>query len=252
MNLIKILLLLCALNLLSACATRAPQKTQWIEEALLHDGRIIHVTRSIKTGFDVALIRLPETKSAPEFYNIETINPNTGENVSWDSEESGVLPIMIDFDGETTYLVVYVSGFDNTENKYGCVFPPYVFLQHEQRKNWVVVNQEKAPAFIKYANLTYVLIGYDKTVIPDLKMMQEVERERISKIPEDKRAGYQTVANIKYKNSIKEREGYLFQIDIPRSISDVKTKRKIFSDTRKYMPNRCKQFPDDMQITNQK
>lgn len=237
---------MCALNLITACATRAPQKTQWIEEALLHDGRIIHVTRAIKTGFDVALIRLPETKGVPEFHNIETQNPNTGETVSWDSKESGVLPILIDFDGATTYLVVYVSDFDNTENKYGCIFPPYVFLQHEQRKNWVMVKPENAPAFIKSANLSYVLIGYDKTLMPDLKIMQEDERERISKIPEDKRFGYQTVAGIKYKNLIKEREGYLFQIDIPRSISDLKTKRKIFSDTRKYMPNRCKQFPDDM------
>lgn len=245
MNFTRTFTLLLTVSLLTSCATRAPQKIEWVEEALLHDGQIIHVTRAIKTGLDVALIRLPETKGAARFYSIETYNPNTGETVSWDGDDSEILPILIDFDGAVAYLVVYISGFDNIKNKYGCEFPPYVFLRHEQGKNWIRVQQEYAPEFIKSANLTYGLSRYNKPeYIPNLAWMSEDERERIQKIPEKKRAGYQTVRNIKSHNLAKEREGYLFQIDIPRNSSDLKTKRKIFSEKRKFMPDRCKQFDD--------
>jgi len=244
MKFIRSLILVCAINLLASCATHAPQKTEWIEEALLHDGRIIHVTRAIKTGLDIALIRLPETKSAPRYYTIEANNPNTGETISWEDDDSEIHPILIDFDGAVAYLVVYVPDFDDTKKKYGCVFPPYVFLRHEQGRKWVRVNQEDVPTFIKAANLSFSLIGYDRTAIPNLSIMREDERERISIVPEKQRVGYQTVAKIKNHNLTKEREGYLFQIDIPRSISDLKTKKRIVSERHKFMPDRCKQFDD--------
>jgi hypothetical protein len=247
MKLIKILIPLWSFILITGCATRAPQKIQWIEEALLHDGRIINVTRTTKTGFDFALIRLPETRSSvSKFYGVEAINPNTGEVVSWESEEDGVLPVLIDFDSATTYLVVYISDFDNSEKKFGCVFPPYIFLKHQQHSKWVRVNQELVPKHVKLANLTYVLSDYDKADIPDLNSLNPNEQKRLLSLPEEKRVGFQTVTKVKYVNCIKEKEGYFFQIEIPRNISELKTKKKVFGDRRKFMPNKCKEFPDDM------
>lgn len=246
MNFIRALALVCAINLLASCATRAPKRTEWIDEALLHDGRIIHVTRIIKTGLDIALIRLPDgQRSAPKFYSIETINPNMGETISWHGEDSEIFPILIDFDGATAYLVVYVPNFDNAKEIYSCVFPPYVFLRHEQGSKWIRVNPEDVPAFIKSANLSYGLLSYGRLDrMPILAWMREDERERILKIPEKKRAGYQSARNIMDANLVKEREGFFFQVNIPRRISDLKTKRRFVSEKRKYMPDRCKQFDD--------
>ncbi|MBJ6802811.1 hypothetical protein [Geomonas propionica] len=234
MTFTRTLLLVCAINLLASCATRAPQKTQWIEEALLHDGRIVHVTRTIKTGLDIALIRLPETKGAPQYYAIETNNPNTGETILWEDDDSEILPILIDFDGAVTYLVVYVTDFDNTKKQYACVFPPYVFLRHQQGKKWVRVNPEDAPAFIQSANLSFSLIGYDMKRMPNLAIMRQDERERISMLSDKKRVGYQTVTKIRNENMERERSGYLFQIDIPRRIADLKTKKRLISDRHKF------------------
>ncbi len=118
------LTLACVLStsLLAGCE----KKVNWSETVTLRDGRTVLVRRAVWLGDEW----LNFTAKWPHRYAIDFENPETHKHFSW-SGKHGISPVMIDFAGRDTYLVVApflcdadMSGYDNPN-------PPFAYLHYE-------------------------------------------------------------------------------------------------------------------------
>ena len=131
---------------LSACFGRATYR--WKEEVLLHDGRVIVVERSVKTGYAATEIGQPPAESD---YTL-TLSAPEGRRITWDGGRDRFVPMILDFyDG-----VPYVVATGATSLVYGvegCPRPPYFFFRW-QAGQWQRVKYEEFPSAIRKANLS--------------------------------------------------------------------------------------------------
>jgi hypothetical protein len=131
----------------SACST------SWKEEALLHDGNKIVVTRTVERGGRHELGQKPPFKSQ----KLKFTMPGSGERVTWEdnySEDIGTasfLPMLLDVDQGAAYLVANTMGC-LSYNKWGRPNPPYVVFKY-QGKEWKRIPLQELPVVIKTPNL---------------------------------------------------------------------------------------------------
>lgn len=136
---------------LSACAGLGG--TSWQEEALLHDGSKIIVSRTVDRGGRHEIGQEPPIKEQSLRFKL----PGTNENVVWEdkfSEDVGsanFLPKLLDIHKETAYLMAHPMGC-LSYNKWGRPNPPYVIFKYE-RKSWTRIALQDLPLEIKTPNL---------------------------------------------------------------------------------------------------
>lgn len=135
---------------MSACAMGG---TNWKEEVLLHDGSKILVERNlIRKGRHE-----PFQRPAIGEQRLSFTLPSTKRQVVWQDEYSedlgsaNFLPMMLEIDKDTAYLVVSPMGC-LSYNKLGRPNPPYVVFKY-QGKAWDRIALQELPARFKTPNL---------------------------------------------------------------------------------------------------
>jgi len=135
-----------ALGVVSGCSGK--QTYQWQEEVLLHDGRVIVIDRSVRTGEVPVEIGQPPGESD---YTL-TFNASDGKSVTWDGGRDRFVPMILDFvDG-----VPYVVALGATGLVYpveGCPAPPYFFFRWRAGE-WERIPYGDFPKALRDANLT--------------------------------------------------------------------------------------------------
>lgn len=125
----------------------------WEEEALLHDGRKLVVTRWLDRGGRHELGQRPPIKEQGFKFTM----PDTGQKIVWEdhfSPELGsanFLPNLVDIDNNTAYLVAKPMGC-LSYNKWGRPNPPYVVFKYTG-SDWQRINLDELPAEIKTPNI---------------------------------------------------------------------------------------------------
>lgn len=139
---------------LSACAgLPGLGSTSWKEEALLHDGRKIIVSRTVERGGRHEIGQQPPIKEQ----SIRFTLPGTNELVTWEdafSQDIGgaaFLPMTLGISDGIAYLVVKPMGC-LSYNKWGRPNPPYVIFKY-QNSRWSNINIQGLPIDIKTPNL---------------------------------------------------------------------------------------------------
>lgn len=134
--------------------TQFPQIAQWVDEVLLHDGRIIEATRKVLFHFSGKELSQSCSKS-PDQYIIEVKHPDTGANIKWEGERN-INPILIDFVRGIPYLAVTSRRVFSNVKLYGCPEVPYAFLKYDYKsEQWLPVPHTDVPNELSTANLSY-------------------------------------------------------------------------------------------------
>ena len=146
MKLNGLLFALIATFSLSACFVRATY--HWKEEVLLHDGRVIVIERSVKTGYAPTEIGQPPAESD---YTL-TFGAPGGKTITWDGGRNRFIPMILDFEQDVPYVVATgaTSLVYGTE---GCPRPPYFFFRWSAGQ-WQRMTYEEFPKSIRKANLS--------------------------------------------------------------------------------------------------
>lgn len=134
---------------MSACA----DGTRWKEEVRLHDGKTLVVERSaVRKGRHEPF--QPPTIGEQR---LSFTHPETRRRVIWEdsySEDLGsanFLPMMLEIDKDTAYLVASPMGC-LSYNKWGRPNPPYVVFKY-QGKTWNRIAPQELPTRFKTPNL---------------------------------------------------------------------------------------------------
>lgn len=149
------------LILCTVCSTAWSFSTRtesWSEDALLHDGRIIKVSREVDwtfqflggdSGSPVFM------KSWPDKFWIKFTHPDTHKTIKWQGEQY-FEPILLDIVDNIPYLVVLGSPNKSTEKIYGCPELPFIYLRYEEgfAGKWIPLPVEQAPSVLQDANLS--------------------------------------------------------------------------------------------------
>jgi len=141
----KCLVLLFVSVLLTACDW-FERDLEWKQEVTLQDGRIVTVDRVSK----VTGKRFPEGGNYDAYQSLTFTHPDTGERIAWaPPEHTG--PVMLDFDGGNTYVVVQaISSGDY--NRIGCPNPPSLVYRYAD-KQWTQVSINEMPARFEERNI---------------------------------------------------------------------------------------------------
>lgn len=131
---------------LSGCFGK--QTYRWPEEVLLHDGRLIVIQRSVKTGYLPREIGQPP----PESDYTLTFEWADGRKVTWDGGRGRFVPMILDFESGTPYVVA-TGGQLISWREEGCPRPPYFFFMWGGDQ-WQRVTYEQFPKSIRKANLS--------------------------------------------------------------------------------------------------
>jgi len=136
------------LSMLVMTGCDAKQTYRWKEEVLLHDGRVIVIERSVKTGYVPREIG----QSPPESDYTLTFKGADGNDISWDGGRGRFIPMILDFEAGVPYVVAtgatgLVYGVE------GCPRPPYFFFRWNAGE-WQRVTYEEFPKAIRKANLS--------------------------------------------------------------------------------------------------
>ena len=142
------------------------------------------------------------------------------ETVSWLSEDQYLLPVLLDFDGGTTYLVTHLPRVKSINIKYGCPWPPYIFFSRNQNSQWTRISPTDAPTFLKKANLSFAYDKLDMKRVVEPGFYKTEERERLLKLSTREKVGFQTIERIARDLPFREGTKHYFQVDIPRTPSD--------------------------------
>jgi len=125
----------------------------WKEEALLHDGSKILVTRTVEHGGRHEIGQKPPYKEQTLTFTL----PSTNQRITWKDEYSEDLgssnfnPMLVEVFGNTAYVLVTPAGCISY-NKWGRPNPPYVVFKY-QGKEWKHVPLNELPADVKLPNL---------------------------------------------------------------------------------------------------
>ena len=131
---------------LSACFGRASYR--WKEEVLLHDGRVMVIERSVKTGYAPREIGQPPGESD---YTL-TFDAPDGKSITWDGGRNRFVPMILDFEQGVPYVVA-TGATSLVYGAEGCPRPPYFFFRWGAGQ-WQRVVYEEFPKSIRKANLS--------------------------------------------------------------------------------------------------
>jgi hypothetical protein len=120
----------------------------WHEEVLLHDGRVIVVERSVKTGYVPVEIGQPPGESD---YTL-TFVASDGKSVTWEGGRDRFIPMILDFEQGVPYVVA-TGATSLVYGVEGCPRPPYFFFKWSAG-SWQRVTYEEFPKSIRKANLS--------------------------------------------------------------------------------------------------
>lgn len=133
--------------------TLLAKTAEWIDEARLHDGRIIEVKRTVIYNFGSGELTYA-LQRWPNQFSLEAINPDTRKKIEWLGEKY-VNPIMLDFVDGIPYLVIVSDRVFSNIQKYGCPEIPYVFLKYDEKTSkWTSVSNKAIPNMLHQANLS--------------------------------------------------------------------------------------------------
>jgi hypothetical protein len=138
------IVVLAVLGALSGCFGK--QTYRWKEEVLLHDGRLIVIERSVRTGEVPVEIGQPPGESD---YTL-TFSTEDGKSVRWEAGKS-FWPMVLDFKDGRPYVVAGGSTGPDYERQ-GCPRPPYFFFRYAGGQ-WQRIDYEQFPKEIRRANL---------------------------------------------------------------------------------------------------
>lgn len=129
--------------------------TNWKEEALLHDGNKIIVTRSVEHGGRHELGQYPPYKEQSLTFSVSGTNqPVTWEDhYSDDIGSSSFMPMAVDIVNGRAYVVADTMGC-LAYNKWGRPNPPYVVFRYDG-KEWQRIPLSGLPDEIKRPNLIF-------------------------------------------------------------------------------------------------
>jgi hypothetical protein len=148
-----LLLALIATLGLSACFGRTTYR--WKEEVLLHDGQVIVIERSVRTGEVPVEIGQPPADSD---YTL-TFRAADGKAVTWEAGKS-FKPMIFDMVNGAVYVVARGStGPDYA--RHGCPKPPYFIFRYVDGR-WKRIDFEQLPGQIRLANLMSSVTGDDQ------------------------------------------------------------------------------------------
>jgi hypothetical protein len=146
----RLLIAVLASLAMTSCATS--ETYRWQEEVLLHDGRVIVVERSVRTGDVPVELGQPPGTSDMDL----TFSTADGRSVTWEAGKS-FRPMILDFFDGTPYVVATGRTGPDYE-RHGCPRPPYfIFLYDGQR--WERLDYERLPKNIRKANLLVAPTG---------------------------------------------------------------------------------------------
>ncbi len=135
--------------------------TSWKEEALLHDGSRIVVSRSVSRGG-----RHEVGQEGPyQDQSLTFTMPKSNRNMKWEdhrSEDLGsanFLPMLLDVYGDVAYLVVSPMGC-LSYNKWGRPSPPYVVFKYNSEA-WRQIPIAELPAKSKSVNLIFSMPDFE-------------------------------------------------------------------------------------------
>jgi len=138
--------IVAAVGGLAACFAQVSTAEEWIEDALLHDGRVIEVRREVRYRFGSELRRWPTQ------FSLRARNPETGAAVRWDGD-NGWNPVLLGFHEGKAHLVI-AAGLSSVDLKaFGCPAIPYVFLRADTRGHWQQVRPQEWPNHLLQTNL---------------------------------------------------------------------------------------------------
>lgn len=127
--------------------------TTWKEEALLHDGSKIIVTRTVERGGRHEIGQRPTYKEQSLGFTL----PSANQHVIWEDKFSGdigtasFLPMQLDVFNGVPYIVVSPMGC-LSYNKWGRPNPPYVVFRHDGNA-WQRIPLQDLPIEAKNPNL---------------------------------------------------------------------------------------------------
>jgi hypothetical protein len=146
--------------ILISCAVSGSQAgEQWIDEALLADGRTIEVERSVSSNFGRGELINVLSKS-PNQYSIAATNPDSGKRIRWAGEQN-FNPILLDFWKGVPYLITFANSIYANMKQYGCPEIPYVFFRYDENSNhWNQISPKDFPTQLLHPNLSVRYDGY--------------------------------------------------------------------------------------------
>jgi hypothetical protein len=127
--------------------------TSWKEEALLHDGSKIIVTRTVERAGRHEIGQRPSISEQ----SLTFVLPSTKERITWEDHLSKDLgnsnfnPMLLEVFDNTAYVLSSPAGC-LSYNKWGSPNPPYVVFKY-QDKEWKRVPLQELPVEIKLPNL---------------------------------------------------------------------------------------------------
>jgi hypothetical protein len=135
--------LITTLGLVSGCLGKT---FSWKEEVLLHDGKVIVIERSVRTG------KVPVEIGQPPGESHQRITLRTVQHgsVSWDGGKA-LRPMILEIHGGNLYLVA-LGRTALDYQAYGCPRPPYLFFRYNGEQ-WERVAYEDFPWQIRQRNL---------------------------------------------------------------------------------------------------
>lgn len=143
------------LTFATALSTDGVGAETWKEEALLHDGSKIVVTRTVERGGRHEIGQEPPIKEQSLTFKL----PGTNETVTWEDKFSedvggaGFLPMLLGIHNGNAYLVVHPMGCMSF-NKSSRPNPPYVIFQYHDTA-WERITLQELPAELKIPNLIF-------------------------------------------------------------------------------------------------
>lgn len=135
----------------------AYERVSWVDESMIHDGRLLIVERqaSNSLNFELYWMLPPIFRFQPSNFDehrIEFRHPDSNQRVVWNGERY-FTPVRVDIIGGTPYLVIYGRPDTKTEKIYGCPELPYIYLKY-LRHDWIPVPVHEAPKELLKGNLS--------------------------------------------------------------------------------------------------
>jgi hypothetical protein len=135
---------------LSLASLACVGQERWVDKALLHDGRIVDVQRTVDFHFGSGT---PSFTRWPDQYTLQARNPDTRKIVRW-SGERHFNPVLLDFQGEVAWLVIVASSVAADLKPFDCPQFPYIFLRQDGSR-WTRVPATEFPRPLMRANLSF-------------------------------------------------------------------------------------------------
>lgn len=140
----------------TACFGRATYR--WKEEVLLHDGQVIVIERSVRTGEVPVEIGQPPGESD---YTL-SFRMAGGKTVSWEAGKS-FRPMIFDLHSGTPYVVATGRTSPDYE-KHGCPKPPYFIFRYTDG-SWQRIDYEQMPKEIRRTNLSASVTQEEESLV---------------------------------------------------------------------------------------